>query len=371
MLPVFIAFLLSGVSSTMLGPLLPLLGRRLELGDGGSGAMITALFGGAAVGAIACGRVLERWGYRRMLCTGYGLVGVGAAMMAAPSTAVVAIGILLSGFGLGLVIPASNLLVAETSGERSASRLNLLNVCGGSGAVAGPPAVAWLRDVYGLAGVAGMMGVMAVVCAVVLFRTVPAAHPQTGERGESRRRFQWTVAILLFLYVGAETTLSGWLPTMAIRRAGAHSGMEALPLSAYWGAMMAGRGLAAVLLKRYTVAQLMRVLLVGAPLAAATLALGSTTLGIAICAALAGLFFGPVFPNAISVLQAAFPAEARRLGPPVFAAASAGGAFIPWVAGWMSANSTDVRVILWPAVICLIVMAPVWGSVRRQAGLQG
>jgi fucose permease len=369
MLPVFVAFLLSGVGSTMLGPLLPLLGKRLELGDGGSGAMITALFGGAAVGAVACGRVLEHWGYRRVLCTGYGLVGLGAAMMAAPSTAIVALGILLIGFGLGLLIPSSNLLVAETSGASSASRLNLLNVCGGSGAVAGPPAVAWLRDAYGLAGVAGLMGVMAVVCAVVLYRCVPAAHLQLGERGESRRRFQWTVAILLFLYVGAETTLSGWLPTMAIRRAGAHSGVEALPLSAYWGAMMAGRGLAAVLLKRYTVAQLMRVLLVGAPLAAASLAWGATTLGIAMCAALAGLFFGPIFPNVISALQAAFPAEARRLGPPVFAAASAGGAFVPWMAGWMSASTNDVRVILAPAVICLILMWPAWGSVRRQAGL--
>jgi fucose permease len=114
----------------------------------------------------------------------------------------------------------------------------------------------------------------------------------------------------------------------------------------------------------------MWVLLIGAPLAVASLALGSTTLGIAICAALAGVFFGPVFPNAVSVLQAAFPAEARRLGPPVFAAASAGGAIVPWIAGWISANSTDVRVILGPAVACLIVMAPVWGSVRRQAGLR-
>jgi fucose permease len=108
---------------------------------------------------------------------------------------------------------------------------------------------------------------------------------------------------------------------------------------------------------------------VGAPLAAASLAWGATTLGIAMCAALAGLFFGPIFPNVISALQAAFPAEARRLGPPVFAAASAGGAFVPWMAGWMSASTNDVRVILAPAVICLILMWPAWGSVRRQAGL--
>ena len=62
LLAVFVAFLLSGVGSTMLGPLLPLLGRRLELGDGDAGAMFTALFGGAAVGAVACGWVLEHWG---------------------------------------------------------------------------------------------------------------------------------------------------------------------------------------------------------------------------------------------------------------------------------------------------------------------
>lgn len=368
-LPVFIAFLLSGVGSTMLGPLLPLLGRRLELGDGGAGAMFTALFGGAAVGAVACGWVLEHWGYRRVLCTGYLLTGLGPALLAAPWTAVVAAGILLMGFGLGLVIPSSNLLVAETSGERSASRLNWLNLCGGSGAVAGPPAVAWLSEEFGLYGVAAMVSVLAVTSAVVLFGTAPATHVEKGGAGPSRRRFQWSVALLLFLYVGAETTLSGWLPTMAIRRAGAHSGVEALPLSAYWGAMMAGRALAAVLLKRFTVAQLMHVLLLGGPVAAASLAAASTTAAIALCAVMAGLLFGPVFPNVISVLQGAFPAEARRLGPPVFAAASAGGAFVPWVAGLVSANSADVRVILGPALVCLIAMAPAWASVKRQAGL--
>lgn len=371
MLPVFIAFLLSGVGSTMLGPLLPLLGQRLELDDGGAGALFTALFGGAAVGAIGTGWVLEHWGYRRVLCTGYALLGFGAVMMAAPSTAVVAAGILLLGFGLGLVIPSSNLLVAESSGGRSASRLNLLNVCGGSGAVAGPPAVAWLRDSFGLAGVAGLMSAAALVGAIVLFRTAPATHVEHSEPGLSGRRFQMAVAILLFLYVGAETTLSGWLPTMAIRRAGAHSGLEALPLSAFWGAMMAGRGLAAVLLRRYSVRQVMKVLLIGAPVAAASLALASTTMTIALCAVLAGLFFGPVFPNAIAVLQAAFPAQARRLGPPVFAAASAGGAFVPWVAGWVSASSTDVRVILAPALVCLLLMAPMWRGVRRYAPMRG
>lgn len=371
LLPVFAAFLLSGVGSTMLGPLLPLLGRRLDLGDGGAGAMFTALFGGAAVGAVGCGWVLEHWGYRRVLCTGYLLTGVGSALLAAPLTAVVAAGIMLIGFGLGLVIPSSNLLVAETSGEHSASRLNLLNVCGGSGAVAGPPVVAWLSEAAGLGGVAALTGVAAVVSAAMLYWTAPASHVEKGRPGPSRRRFQWSVALLLFLYVGAETTLSGWLPTMAIRRAGAHSGVEALPLSAYWGAMMAGRGLAAVLLRRYTVAQLMRVLLIGGPLAAASLALAPTTLAIAACAMLAGLFFGPVFPNVISVLQAAFPAEARRLGPPVFAAASAGGAFVPWVAGLASAHATDVRVILGPALVCLLAMAPAWASVRRQADLRG
>lgn len=365
--PVFAAFLLSGAGSTMLGPLLPLLGKRLDLGDGGAGALFMAQFGGAAAGAIICGRLLEHWGYRRVLCTGYLMLAAGAALLAAPMAAVVSAGILINGLGLGLMIPSTNLLVAESSAASSASRLNWLNLCGGSGAVAGPPLVAWLRDSSGLSGVAALVCGLAIVCALALCRTVPSTHLESAGPDPGRGRFQWAVAAMLFLYVGAETTLSGWLPTLAMRRAGAHSGLETLPLSAYWGAMMAGRGLAALLLKRYTTAQLMRILLAASPVAAAALALAQSAGAITVAAGLTGLFFGPVFPSAISMLQSANARQARRLGPPVFAAASAGGAVMPWIAGWVSAGSGDVRVILGPAVICLLMMTPAWMSVRRPA----
>jgi fucose permease len=366
--PVYAAFLLSGTGSTLLGPLLPLFGVRLALGDGGAGALFMAQFGGAAVGAIACGWLLEHWGYRRVLVTGYLLLAAGAALLASPMAAIVALGVLMTGLGLGLMIPSSNLLVAETAGPSSASRLNWLNLCGGSGAVAGPPLVAWLRDSFGLGGVAALVCVLAVACATALYRTVPRTqrHSDEGQSGAGGR-FQWAMAAMLFLYVGAETTLSGWLPTLAIRRAGAHSGMETLPLSAYWGAMMIGRAGAALLLKRYTAAQLMKVLLTAAPMAAAGLALAAGAGSMTATAAMAGLVFGPIFPTGISTLKSANAQQARRLGPPVFAAASAGGALMPWVAGLVSSGSSDVRVILGPALICLLLMTPAWMSARRAA----
>ncbi len=364
--PIFSAFFLSGVAGTILGPLLPALSARLQLGDGGSGALFTAQFGGAAVGALVCGTLLARWGYRRVLVLGYLMLAAGGVMLAATDARLVALGILLTGLGLGLLIPPSNLLVAETSGERKAAGLNWLNLCYGSGAVAGPVIVAWLRDHAGLPGVAGLVAVSGVISALALAFTVPRASSMAVHTEESTGGgFQWAVAATLFLYVGAETTLSGWLPTLAVRRLGAGSGLETAPLAAFWGCVLVGRVLAAVLLRWFTFPQLMRVSLIVGPAAAAALAFTGSVPAMTLIAALAGLAFGPVFPNTVATLEAGNGNASRRLGPPVFAAGAAGGAIVPWIAGWVSSGSSDVRVILWPVLVCLALMWPAWAGVGR------
>lgn len=366
--PLFTAFFLSGVAGTILGPLLPALAGRLQLGDGGSGALFMAQFGGAAAGALICGQLLARFGYLTVIFSGYLVLAAGSALLAAPATSIVSLGILMNGLGLGTLIAPSNLLTAELSGERKASRLNLLNLCWGAGAVAGPVAVAWLRDATGLGGVAAFIAVIASASALVLWRAIPATvhHPSAEEAKESGPgRFQWAAALTVFLYVGAETTLAGWLPTMAVRRMGAHSGLESTPMSAFWGALLAGRALAAVLLRRWTFPQLMRISLIACPVLSAAVALSGNVATLTLVAAMAGFFYGPVFPNTIATLESGNGANSRKLGPPVFAAGAAGGAVIPWVAGWVSSGSVDVRVILWPVLVCLILMWPAWVCVKR------
>lgn len=364
--PIFCAFFLSGVAGTILGPLLPALSARLQLGDGGSGALFTAQFGGAAFGALICGTLLARWGYRRVLVLGYLMLAAGGVMLAATHAWIVALGILLTGLGLGVLIPPSNLLVAETVGDRKAAGLNWLNLCYGTGAVAGPVLVAWLRDHTGLPGVAVLVAVSGIGSALALALTVPrassvAVHEEEGAGG----RFQWAVAATLFLYVGAETTLSGWLPTLAVRRLGAGSGLETAPLAAFWGCVLVGRVAAVVLMRWFTFPQLMRISLIVGPVAAAALAFTGSISAMTLIAALAGLVFGPVFPNTVATLESGTGNASRRLGPPVFAAGAAGGAVVPWIAGWVSSGSSDVRVILWPVLVCLALMWPAWAGVRR------
>lgn len=370
--PIFSAFFLSGVAGTILGPLLPALSARLQLGDGGSGALFTAQFGGAAAGALVCGTLLARWGYRRVLVLGYLMLASGGAMLAATDAWVVAVGILLTGLGLGMLIPPSNLLVAETVGERKAAGLNWLNLCYGSGAVAGPVMVAWLRDNTGLPGVAGLVAVSGVISALALAVSVPRASSVAAHAEESTGGgFQWAVAATLFLYVGAETTLSGWLPTLAVRRLGTGSGLESAPLAAFWGCVLVGRVVAAVLLRWFTFPQLMRVSLIVCPVAAGALAFTGSVPAMTLIAALAGLAFGPVFPNTVATLESGNGNASRRLGPPVFAAGAAGGAVVPWIAGMVSSGASDVRVILWPVLACLALMWPAWAGVRRsQDGLK-
>jgi len=366
--PLFIAFFLSGIAGTILGPLLPALAVRLQLGDGGSGALFMAQFGGAAAGALICGPLLARFGYRTVISSGYLVLAAGSAMLAAPAASIVSLGILMNGLGLGTIIAPSNLLTAELSGEKKAARLNLLNLCWGAGAVAGPVAIAWLRDAAGLGGVAAFITLIGSASALALFRAIPvtvhhASVSQAQRNGPGK--FQWAAAITVFLYVGAETTLAGWLPTMAVRRMGAHSGLESTPMSAFWGALLAGRAVAAVLLRRWSFPLIMRISLIACPVLSAAVGLSGSVFSLTLIAAMAGFFYGPVFPNTIATLESGKDANSRKLGPPVFAAGAAGGAVIPWIAGWISSGFHDVRAILWPVLACLVLMWPAWAGVRR------
>jgi fucose permease len=146
---------------------------------------------------------------------------------------------------------------------------------------------------------------------------------------------------------------------------GAHSGLESTPMSAFWGALLAGRVVAALLLRRYSFPQVMRFSLVFCPLFSAAVALSGGMASLTLISAAAGFFYGPVFPNTIATLESKSGERSRRLGPPVFAAGAAGGALVPWIAGWISSGTDDVRIILVPVLLCLVLMWPAWARVRR------
>src|SRR2546422_9924933 len=75
---IFLAgFILAGVLTTVLGPILPWLQSHWSLTDAQSGFLFTAQFLGALLGVIATTWHLPRRGYRPVVMTGFLLMAAG------------------------------------------------------------------------------------------------------------------------------------------------------------------------------------------------------------------------------------------------------------------------------------------------------
>lgn len=328
-------FFLTGFATVLLGPLIPELAAHWQVAPARLAPLFAAQFLVSSVGSV-----LSSYRPWRSVLAAYpsiavGLLGLalGGPRLAVPSAA-------LLGLGLGLGIPASNLLVAAANRHRRGAALAILNLLWGAGALACPLVFAGLRGRVEAPGIlAGLLAAVALVAAALLAfgrgpapREARAALPTAGDGGGARARPAALVlfAGMLFLYVGAESAVGGWLVTLADQIGGA-TAASMLVHSAFWGSLLGGRFLAPVLLRRIRESTLFAasVGVAGAGLCALLVADSRPT--VALAAAICGLGMAAIFPLTISRLTAATEADGSSRVGWVFAFGGAGGAVLPWL----------------------------------------
>jgi len=77
----FAGFVLSGIATTIVGPMLPIFIKRWSLDDGQAGLFSTIQFLAALGGTLASSAIATWWGYRPALVMGYALMGGGLAFL--------------------------------------------------------------------------------------------------------------------------------------------------------------------------------------------------------------------------------------------------------------------------------------------------
>ncbi|NJL28202.1 MAG: hypothetical protein HC897_10065, partial [Thermoanaerobaculia bacterium] len=99
-------FLISGVVAVLLGPILPELEARWGIDHAQASSLFLAQFASTAVGSLLTG-----FNLRRSIFGGYALVACGLAGLALADWPWARLAVAAIGFGLGLALPASNLVV--------------------------------------------------------------------------------------------------------------------------------------------------------------------------------------------------------------------------------------------------------------------
>jgi fucose permease len=356
----------------MLGPLLPDLSARWSLTDTQGGYLVTAQFLGSLISTVLSGLVLARVGFRWTMVLGACLMALGVATLISGSYLYAALSVCSYGFGNGLTVPTSNLLVARASGEERSVSLNLLNFFWGVGAVACPFLLALFNHSRGIAlflsVIVGFLGLL-----IVLLLLVPIgqseAVPQPNEPDSSSARSAVIVVFgcMFFLYVGTESALGAWLATYA-KRVLMASRSEWMTSPAYfYGALLVGRLAAPWSLKRIPDIAQARFAALTAAAGVAALLYCRTFAAIAVSAALVGLGLSTLYPIAIGLATAGLADAAARMMGTLFAFATLGGAFIPWTVGYVSTRLGNLRTaLLIPLVGCLAIAALYWNPIVRR-----
>jgi len=334
------AFIPIGIVTVLLSPLLPTLSARWSLNYSQAGALFTAQFLASTVAVMLSGVLIVRWGYRFAIKAGLLVMAVSVAALLAGSRVLGMACIAGYGTGLGLAVPAANLLVSEVNPGRRGAALNLLNFSWSAGAVACPFLVSAATKAH---RVPLFLALVAGLCALVLVG-IAAMPSSITEPSETRvagtsASIPWKdrsfpmLAALFFLYVGAENSFGGWVASYANSLGSMSAAMSVMTPSFFYSALMLGRWMAPLLLGRFGE---IRVAQAGVLLACAGMAglVGSHSLqSVVASASAAGLGLSAVYPITISLLSREFGSAASRVGSFMFTCANLGGAILPWLVG--------------------------------------
>jgi MFS transporter, FHS family, glucose/mannose:H+ symporter len=369
----FAGFILSGIATVIVGPMLPVFIRRWSLDDSQAGLFSTVQFMAAWIGTLASSAIASWRGYRPALVLGYALMGGGLAFLNADAHIVALVATATFGFGYGLLTAGTNLLVAELGGARSASLVSLLNFMWGVGAMTCPLLIAFAlkhnRISLTLLGCAAFGVVMVIGLLFASFGADENPHEaKAAESSGAGPAFHVTIALaaLFFIYVAMENGIGIWAAEYAKRLANGITSLTTLAPTFFYGGLTLGRASAPLALHRMKE----KTLVLGAlALAAAgnTLLIASPGLCVAIVADfLAGLGCASVYPVYIAWLSRWYGARAKKIGGVLFALASLGGSAGPWLVGSVSQLSGSLRVGLLVPLFSALIMIALVLLLRRQ-----
>jgi FHS family Na+ dependent glucose MFS transporter 1 len=334
----FGAFIALGMATAVLGPTLPALAQNTQTSLGLISLLFTAHFLGYLLSAIFGGRLYDRLpGHPVMVA---GLLAI-AAMLALvplmPELWLLFAIFLIEGIAAGAIDIGGNTLLVWVHRDGVGPFMNALHFFFGVGAVLAPIIIAQVVAISGgITWAYWALALLALPVALWLLHRPSPAAPAAAEdepSGGIKLVLVVLIALLFFLYVGAELGFGGWIYTYALTLGLGTETSAAYLTSAYWGALTLGRLLAIPLATRVRPRWMLAGSLLGGLLSIglillwpqSTVALWAGALG-------TGLLTGPVFATTM-VLAGRHMTLTGQITGGFFVGSSLGGMFLPWLIG--------------------------------------
>lgn len=361
----YTSFVPIGIATVLLGPMLPTLSARWSLDYAQAGALFTAQYIASTCAVALSGVLSAHLGFRFAIKTGLVLMASGLALLLAGPRLLGILCISASGAGLGIAVPAANLLVADVNPERRSATLNLLNFFWSAGAVCCPFLVAAAANRHRIPLFLALVSACSVAVAIwIAILPPPVLEQASTQENEpailplirNRRHLFLILAALFLLYVGTENAFGGWIASYAKSLGTLTPALSVITPSFFYAAMMLGRWLAPLLLRTAGEIRLVQLGLLVSCAGMAGLVFSRGLGGVFASACAAGLGLSYVYPITISLLSREF--ASARVGSIMFVLSNVGGGLLPWIVGLSSTRFGTLKAgLLVPLLGCAAMFA--------------
>lgn len=363
-----IAFFISGITTILIGQILPILAHRFLLNDLQAGFFFPAQFSGSIIGGFLINWFGKKNKFLLASLIGCFLMGTGILMLNLSNFELCLLGFFCNGLGVGLTLPAINMLILELNPHRATSAVNILNFFWGVGAIICSLTIYNLSKTVGYFPISVILAISLLIIGGLLLLTPKGIEQKpTVENGNSddfstpiwTNPIAWLIAGFNFIHVGFESAMGGWLPTYTERLAGQNYLWWLAPITMFWIFFVTGRGVAPIFLRYLNENRLLFFQLLIVLIGMCVLLFAKDIYLLALGAAIAGFGTSSIFPTNMSRFTQTFGPSASRRAMPFFIAGTLGATFTTQLIGFTSNNFNSLHsgmfVLLGSAIVLIFL----------------
>ncbi len=362
-----VIFFLSGITTVLIGQVLPILAKHFSLSDLQVSYFFPAQFAGSLVGTLLTSIAGKRNMYFAATIAGSLLMAGGIMLMNVDIFSICLLGFAINGMGIGLTLPAINMLILEMNPERAGSALSVLNFCWGLGAIVCKPFV----DLFGTADQLGMttwlLAIPLAIGAATLFLLGGGRRETSADESWDvpdttpiwTTPIAWMIAAFNFIHVGFESGIGGWLTTYTGRVPGDPLANWISPTLLYFLFFVLGRGFAPVLFRFLNESKMLILGLLIILIGMAVILAAPNVLALSLGATIAGFGTSWIFPTNVARFSQTFGPTASRRATPLFIMGTLGSALSTWLIGYISDKTGSLHsgmYVLLAGVMLLIIL---------------